>query len=154
MAPPEAAGAFIPAGDGLDAYAAISKILKTATEDVLIVDPYMDDTVLTEFAAAVPEGVMLRLLSDEKSHKPTLEPAAKRWVEQYGDGRPLSVGLAPPRSLHDRAIFIDQRTAWTLTQSLKDFAARSHAEIVRADDTAELKIEAYEAIWDVARRLI
>jgi len=38
-------------------------------------------------------------------------------------------------------------TAWILTQSLKDFAKRAPAEIVRADDTAALKIDAYEAIW-------
>jgi hypothetical protein len=52
--------------------------------------------------------------------------------------------------LHDRAIFIDSTNAWLLTQSLKDFAKRSPAEIVRANDTATLKIAAYEAIWDGA----
>jgi hypothetical protein len=61
--------------------------------------------------------------------------------------QPPQARLAPPKTLHDRAIFIDQTIAWTLTQSLKDFAKRSPAEIVRADDTAALKIAAYEEIW-------
>jgi hypothetical protein len=49
--------------------------------------------------------------------------------------------------LHDRVILIDGTAAWTLTQSIKDFAKRSPAEIVRAEDTASLKIAAYEDIW-------
>ena len=123
------------------------ELLQTANSDVLIVDPYMDETALTEFGAAVPAGVLLRLLADQNTHKPTLQSAATRWASQHGVNRPIQVRLAAHRTLHGRAIFIDQTTAWTLTQSLKDFAKRSPAEIVRADDIAALKIAAYEVIW-------
>ena len=149
-APAGVRGAFIPVGNSFDVFSALSKLLQTATKDVLIVDPYMDETALTEFGIAVPEGIALRLLSDQSCQKLTLGPAAKKWVAQHGANRPLAVRLAPPMTLHDRAIFIDQTTAWTLTQSLKDFAKRSPAEIVRADYTATLKIAAYESIWDSA----
>ncbi len=118
---------------------------------MLIVDPYLDEAVLTEFGGAIPLGVTLRLLSDHANHKPTLSPAAARWVAaQYGVQRPLAVRLAPEKALHDRVILIDGTNDWLLTQSLKDFAKRSPAEIVRADDTAALKIAAYEAIWAAA----
>lgn len=147
-------GAFIPVGDSFDAFTALSKVLQTATKDVLIIDPYMDATALMEFGGAVPENVCLRLMSDQSSCKPTLQPAANKWVQQYGETRPLLVRLAPQKTLHDRAIFIDQTTAWTLTQSLKDFAKRSPAEIVRADDTAALKIAAYEEVWASAQVII
>ena len=90
------------------------------------------------------------MLADTNDFKATLKPAAEKWVAQYGLSRPLSVRLALPKTLHDRAIFIDKREAWTLTQSLKDFAKRAPAEIVRADSITALKIEAYEAIWDNA----
>ncbi|BAM92882.1 hypothetical protein S58_69160 [Bradyrhizobium oligotrophicum S58] len=44
--------------------------------------------------------------------------------------------------------------AWTLTQSLKDFAARSPATIVKVDaETAALKVSAYGAIWQTAAAL-
>lgn len=154
MAPTAAAGAFIPVGSSFDAFTALSKLLQTATKDVLIVDPYMDETALTEFGLAVPSGVMLRLLTDQVTHKASLQPAAVRWTQQYGVTRPLAVKLAPAKTLHDRAIFIDQMTAWTITQSLKDFAKRSPAEIVRADDTAVLKIAAYEALWATANVVV
>lgn len=153
-APAGVSGAFIPIGNSFDVFSALSKLFRTTANEVLIVDPYMDETVLTEFGTAVPEGITLRLLSDQADHKQTLEPAAKKWVTQYGTARPLTVRLAQSKTLHDRAIFIDQKTAWTLTQSLKDFAKRSPGEIVRADDIAALKIPAYESIWQSASIIV
>ncbi|WP_245471497.1 phosphatidylserine/phosphatidylglycerophosphate/cardiolipin synthase family protein [Bradyrhizobium genosp. SA-3] len=144
--PPGAQGAFIPVGNSFDAYAAIAKVISAAKQDVLVVDPYMDDTVLTDFGGTLAEGIVLRLLTDQATAKPNLAPAANRWKAQF-DRRPLEVRLAPPKALHDRAIFIDRSEAWTVTQSLKDLAKRSPAEIVRADDIAPLKIASYEAIW-------
>ena len=153
-APQGAGGAFIPVGNSFDAFAAVAKIMQSATSDVFVIDPYMDETALTEFGAAVPAGVTLRLMSDIATQKPTLAPAAAKWVAQHGANRPLLARLAPAKTLHDRAIFIDQTTAWTLTQSLKDFAKKSPAEIVRADDTAALKISAYESIWASATAIV
>jgi hypothetical protein len=148
-APQSAQGAFIPVGNSFDAFAAVSRILGGAQRDVLLVDPYMDESVLTEFAGSVQEAVALRLLTDQATAKPGLGPAVRRWQTQYAN-RPLEARLAAPRALHDRAIFIDGSQAWTVTQSLKDLARRSPAEIVRADDTAALKIAAYETIWTSA----
>jgi hypothetical protein len=153
-APASAKGAFIPVGSSFDAFAALAKVFESATTDVFIVDPYMDEAALTEFGGIVPAGATLRLLADQEGHKSTLQSAVMKWVAQYGTARPLAVRLAPSRILHDRAIFIDGKTAWTLTQSLKDFAKRSPAEIVRADDTAALKIAAYESIWNSATVIV
>jgi len=152
--PPGSAGEFVPVGNSFDAFSALSKIFSKAIKDVMIVDPYLDQSVLIDFAVAIPENVSIRLLADENDHKATLGPAAQRWISQYGSKRPLSVKLAPRRSLHDRAIFIDLTEAWTLTQSLKDFAKRAPAEIVRADSIAALKLQAYEEIWLAATTLV
>ena len=153
-APASAQGAFIPAGNAFDAYAAIGKVLSIAGTDLLIVDPYMDEKALTEFAVLAHEQVSVRLLSDEHSHKPTLGPAAQRWAAQYGGKRPLQVRLTPPRRLHDRLIVVDGKVAWTLTQSLNAFAARAPASLVRVDpETAALKIAAYGALWNEAKPL-
>jgi hypothetical protein len=148
-APAGAQGAFIPVGNAFDAYAAIAKVFSNAKSDLLIIDPYMDDTILIDFAGAAPDTVALRLLSDQATSKPTLGPAATRWKAQYSQ-RTLQVRLAPPRTLHDRAILVDGVDAWTVTQSLKDLAKRSPAEIVRANDIAALKIAAYEQIWNTS----
>jgi hypothetical protein len=121
--------------------------LQSAKTDVLIVDPYLDETILTKFGGSIPDGASLRLLSDQTSVKASLPPAARTWASQHGAARSLAFRLPPPKVLHDRLAIIDKSVAWTLTQSFKDFAKRSPAEIVRADDTAALKIAAYETIW-------
>lgn len=152
--PASASGAFLPVGSSFDTYATIAKVFAEAKRDVFIVDAYLDDTVLVEFGEAVPQGVSLRLMADESSVKPTLAVAAGRWRSQHGAARPLAARLAPARALHDRTIFIDGAKAWSLSQSLKDFAKRSPAEIYRADDTADMKIAHYEGTWSTARVIV
>lgn len=151
-APASAAGSFIPSGGTFDAFAALAKVFKTAGKDVLLIDAYMDETALTDFATAVPEGVTLRLLADRADHKPTLQPAAQRWQQQYGAKRPLQLRLASPKSLHDRAIFIDGKEAWLVSQSLNAIVKRSPATITRADiEVASAKLAAYEATWNASQ---
>jgi hypothetical protein len=146
--PASVQGAFILAGNVFDALAAIGKVLACATRDVLIVDPYMDERALTDFAPLALERVGVRLLADAKCHKPTLRAAAERWSAQYGTSRPLAVRLAPARTLHDRLIILDDADAWLLTQSLNAFARRSPASISRTnDEIAALKVAAYQVMW-------
>jgi hypothetical protein len=150
-APIAVRGAFIPAGNAFDAFAAVGKILAVAARDIMIVDPYMDEKALTDFAPLAGEGIGICLLADETHRRPTLIPARQRWATQYGLSRPLDVRLAPKGALHDRLIIVDHAQAWILTQSLNAFAARSPASIVRVDqEAATLKIAAYTAIWNSA----
>lgn len=147
-APTSAQGAFIPTGGGFDALAALAKIMGAAKSSLLLVDPYMDEKLLTDFAAVAGEGVFLQLLADQQSVKPALKPAAARWMAQHGQLRPIEARLAAARSLHDRLIVVDQSEAWVLTQSFNAIAARSPASIVRSDtETAALKIAYYENVW-------
>lgn len=150
--PASAQGAFIPASQPFDALAAVSKILSAGKNDLLVVDPYMDEKALTDFLPVAGEGVSIRLLADEKTHKPSLRPSVSAWVRQYGSKRPLETRLTAPRILHDRLIIVDGTTVYTLTQSLNAFAQRSPATIVRVDgETAAMKTAAYEAMWVAAK---
>jgi hypothetical protein len=147
-APAAVQGSFIPVGNSFDAFAAIGKVLQQATSDLLIIDPYMDEAFLTDFAALADEKVALRLLSDSQTVKPTLKPAVAKWKAQYTTTRPLDAMLSPPKALHDRLIIIDGNQAWILTQSFKDFANRSPGSIAKVDqNTSSLKVAAYQAVW-------
>jgi len=155
QAPASAQGAFIPAGNSFDAMAAVAKVLREAKQNVLIVDPYLDDRVLTDFAPSAPQSVTIRLLADQADHKPSLQPAAMRWMKQHGNDRPLEVRLAPPKALHDRLIVVDDAEVWLVTQSFNGIAVRSPATIVKVEgDAAELKLSAFQAVWDSATPLI
>jgi hypothetical protein len=148
-------GAFIPAGGVHDGYQAASKAAGIAKKSVFFVDPYADDTLVSEFVALVPENVPAFIMSDEKDAKPSLKPGAERWVKQHGATRPLSVRLAPPKSLHDRLLVIDSSVAFAVGQSFKDFAKRAHSSLVRVDpDTAARKIEAHITMWNAAKVVV
>jgi len=152
--PAPSSGAFIPAGDSFDALKAVQRIFSFAKQDVLVVDPYMDEKILTEFALFVPETVAIRLLADAASVKATLAPAARHWEKQYKSSRPASVRVAPARTLHDRLIAVDSARVWTVGQSFRDLAARAPTSFVESDvETADLKIEAYRTIWASASPL-
>lgn len=151
-APPGVQGSFIAIGQELDAYGAIGKVLGSAQNDLLIVDPYFDAAAPLEFVPLAPDSVTVRLLGDEDGVKGSFDPAVRKLKAQHAErAERLQAKLAPARSLHDRLIIVDGGEAWILTQSLKDFAARSPASISRADpEPAKLKIDHYRALWDVA----
>jgi hypothetical protein len=143
-------GAFIAAASTFDAFAAVGKVLAMAKAEVLMVDPYADAKVLTDYAVLAKENISVRLLSDTAHcYQATLKPAAQRWKQQFGALRPLEVRLAPAKALHDRLIQVDGSTVWTLGQSFKDLATRSHTSLVRIMDAeaAALKIAAFEVLW-------
>jgi hypothetical protein len=101
--------------------------------------------VLTDYAVLAPDNVSVRVLA-EAIYSKSLKPAARHWAQQMKQH--LEVRLGAPRSLHDRLILIDGKTAFVLGQSFKDLATRAHTSLVRMPpDAAKLKIDAYEAMW-------
>ena len=63
------------AGHTFDAYAAVIKVLGTATTDLLMIDPYADAKILTRYAVSAPEQVSVRILADEAPLLPALASA-------------------------------------------------------------------------------
>ncbi|MFD1985901.1 phosphatidylserine/phosphatidylglycerophosphate/cardiolipin synthase family protein [Mesorhizobium newzealandense] len=150
-APHSSQGSFVVAGKPFDAMMAVGKVLSAAKSKVRIVDPYMDEKALTEFALLANEGVNIELLGSPM-YKTALLPAAQKFIQQYGSNRPLEVRLAGKHELHDRLILVDGSQVYTLSQSLRNFAERSPALISRVDDPdiIVLKIAAYDAFWNGA----
>jgi hypothetical protein len=150
--PASFAGAFVPAGNTFDAMAAATKIFALAKVELLIVDPYLDEKILTEFAPFVPVGVKLRLLCDAAGNKDKLSIALNKWVQQYSETRPVEARAAPARTLHDRLIAVDRTLVWTVGQSFNALAVRAPTSFVQSNaETATLKVRAYgEDIWNNA----
>ena len=149
--PVDVRGAFVPVGGHFDAFSALAKVLGLAQNDILIIDPYLDETILTDFLPLASEKVGIRLLCDEATIKPSLKPAVTRWSLQFGDFRPVEARITPPRLLHDRLIVIDETEVWIVTQSFKDIGARAPGSIEKANaESGKLKIDAYSSLWDSA----
>lgn len=77
-------GAYIPVGATLDALVAVKKVLAVAQADVIIIDPYMDETALSDFAVTAPENIPIRVLADRASRKADLPPAVQRFINSLG----------------------------------------------------------------------
>jgi hypothetical protein len=153
--PAEAQGRFIPAGGVFDGFEAVAKAVAPASSDVLFVDPYADETLVADYGSLVPEHVQIRVLDDAFKPQPSLQPAAKRWIAQHQQARPLQARRAPPRTLHDRLIIVDEAVVWAAGQSLKDFVKRSPSYLQKLDqEAAGLKIAAYKDIWAAATPLV
>ena len=56
-APAQIQGTFIAAGHTFDAFAAVSKVVRTATTNILLVDPYADERVVIDYVGLAPEKV-------------------------------------------------------------------------------------------------
>jgi hypothetical protein len=153
-APVSVRGSFIPVASPHDAFVTIGRVLSPASKDLLIIDPYLDATVLSDFVPAAQERVSIKLLADGKKEKPDLRPAARRWSEQYGEKRPLEVRITEPGLLHDRLIIVDGKMVWSLTQSFNHLATRSPASILRVEpEITELKLEFYTGLWDSSKSI-
>jgi hypothetical protein len=146
-APIQVQGTFMAAGNTFDAFAGVSNVLRSATSSVMLVDPYSDAIVVTDYVGLAPENVSVKILATGR-YRDTLKAAASRWNSQNGTTRPLEVRIAPERDLHDRLIIVDETTAWDLGQSFNKLAERAHTSLVRANkEVGDMKIAAYAAIW-------
>ena len=147
-------GAVIQPGEAFKAFTEIASVIKSASQVIFIIDPYMDEKALTEVAIVAGDGVAIRLLTVDGRTTPQLRAAASNWAIQHNATRPLEARIAPKASLHDRVIFVDQAAVWQLSQSIKDFAVRSPATVIPLDtQLLPEKQAAYEAIWKASAPL-
>jgi len=150
-APLETRGAFIPAGDTWNGYAAVVKLLQRDCTDLMVVDPYLDASIFLEFMPHSRVRNPTRCLTAKRNeYHPGLAAAAARWSsEPASQQKPVDVRYALPGALHDRLIIFDRGAeVWLISQSIKDIAKRSPASVAVADsELGRLKAEHYEATW-------
>lgn len=151
LAPATAQGAFIPAGDTWNGYAAIVRLVQRQCEDLLVVDPYLDANFFLEFLPHSCARLGTRCLTTRRSENHLgLVSASCKWAgAEPSKSKPAEVRYAPNGSLHDRLIIIDRHEAWIITQSLKDIAKRSPASVTRVEKgVGKLKAEHYNNLWE------
>lgn len=150
-APLASRGAFIPAGDTWNGYAALVKLIQTGCDDLLLVDPYLSADFFIDLAPHSAARSSVRCLATKRNeYHPALAAAARKWTaDPISSNKPIEVRYAAPGSLHDRLIILDRAEAWLVSQSFKDVAKRSPASVSRAEaEMGRLKADHYDVLWD------
>lgn len=155
-APASSANAFIGAGETFNALTSLRKVFAECSKCVLFIDPYAAANLLADYAIQAPEGVTVQVLAGKGQIRPDLRPTVQAWVTQYGGSRPLEVRLAEKGTLHDRAVFIDDKAAWTIGTSFNGLARNSPTLLqkVDKDEVFPDKLEAYRKIWNTAEAFV
>ena len=73
---------FIPAGGVFQAYSRFGQIIRKARKEVILVDPYADQIILTDFASQISERIEIKVLTNN-SNKHSLRAALSRWIREY-----------------------------------------------------------------------
>jgi len=103
-------------GQIFDAYKFLSDIIRTACKSIVLIDNYIDDTVLTMFSKR-KKGVSLTIFT--RSISKQLELDAKKHNEQYPP-----IELKEFKNSHDRFMIIDGRIVYHFGASLKDLGKK------------------------------
>lgn len=125
-----------------DFFKALRELLASAAQSVLIIDPYMDEQVFDTYLTVVGRHVSIRLLSNKGAGAMTA--AITKFIAQTK----MKVEARSSQEIHDRVLFLDDRSGWVLGQSIKDAAKAKPTYLAPLDsETVRLKKAIYEQIW-------
>lgn len=126
---------FFPTQSQHDAYFEIRAVLQTSTKSIVVVDPYVDQSVLKLLASALHPGMFVRLLT---AKVPTdFLNEMKAWRAQYAEA---TLEVHTTKEFHDRFIVLDDSTCWHVGCSIKDAGGKAFmlSKIEDAENRAAL----------------
>jgi phage regulator Rha-like protein len=125
-------------GQVFDAYNFVSDLFRRAEKCILIIDNYVDDSVLVHLTA-VAKGVKVRILTKSISDKLALD--IQKFSSQYFPIEAKVFTLA-----HDRFIIIDDKDVYHFGASLKDIGKKwfAFSKLEKSDMKLLSKLEKFE----------
>jgi len=106
-------------GQIYDSYSLVISIIKKAKEKILIIDNYIDDSIL-DMLAKKNRNVKVTILTSEKSNISKLD------VQKFNKEYPI-LEIAKSNKFHDRFIVIDNTEIYHVGASLKDLGKKCFA---------------------------
>jgi len=103
-------------GQIFDAYTFVSDLIRSAKQSIILIDNYIDDTVLTHFTKR-EKSVSLTMITKNISKQFNLD--VKKYKEQYPN-----VELKEFKDTHDRFLIIDEKDVYHFGASLKDLGKK------------------------------
>ena len=103
-------------GQLFDAYKFVADLIRTATTSLILIDNYIDDTVLTLFTKRIP-GVTVTIYTAQISKQLSLD--LQRHNSQY---EPIDIRQF--NQSHDRFLIVDEKELYHIGASLKDLGKK------------------------------
>jgi hypothetical protein len=103
-------------GQIFDAHQFVSDLIRAARKSIIVIDNYIDDTVLTLFSKA-DKKVRITILTRTISKQLALD--VKKYNEQYP-----AITIKEFHNAHDRFLIIDGKTVYHFGASLKDLGKK------------------------------
>lgn len=103
-------------GQLFDAYKFVADLIRTATKSLILIDNYIDDTVLTLFTKRI-SGVSVTIYTAQISKQLSLD--LQRHNSQY---EPIDIRQF--KQSHDRFLIIDEKEIYHIGASLKDLGKK------------------------------
>ena len=137
----------IGAGLEFDYFDTLRKIIELATSDILFVDPYLEAEFVSKYLVHVKPGTAIRLLTGHNtSRMGALLPAVETLARQFI----LSIEIRSSLRLHDRYLFIDNKSCYHSGASFKDGAKSSATILSEITDAFDAMHSTYDALWNGA----
>jgi len=103
-------------GQVFDAYQFVSDLFRKAEKSIVIVDNFVDDTVLVHLTK-ITKGVQVKIVTKSISDQFKLD--IKKFEDQY-----FTIDVKVSKDIHDRFIIIDGEVLYHLGASLKDLGKK------------------------------
>ena len=113
-----------------DSYSLIIDIIKKANEKIVIIDNYIDDSIL-KMLSKKNKNVEIVILTSNKSNIENLD--VQKFNKEYG-----TLKIAKTEKFHDRFIIIDNKDLYHIGASLKDLCKKCFA-ISKIEDKEYIK---------------
>lgn len=106
-------------GEIFEAYKFVSNLIKIANESIIVIDNYIDESVLTMLDKR-KDGVMATIYTDKISNQLKLD--LERHNKQYS-----AIEIQTVKNIHDRFVIIDNEDVFHIGASLKDLGKKLFA---------------------------
>lgn len=105
-------------GETFDAYVFVSDIIKSTKKEIVIIDNYIDDTLLT----LLSKNQNIKITIYTQTITKQLKLDIQKYNKQYNN---ISVKII--KNFHDRFIIIDEKEVYHIGASLKDLGKKVFA---------------------------
>jgi hypothetical protein len=132
------------ANSSYDFYNDIKQILTKAKREVIIIDPFLDKSLIEVYFPEIERTLTIKILTDcNRMHDHEL---FKIIQSQY-----LKLEIKTTDSFHDRIIFCDG-DAWVMGQSINACAKKKPTYLIKIKDSKKL-FTIYDRIWNNSKKI-